>query len=102
MTGRATFRPRFEALGGAFQIREKVLVRKALAKLRNDRFEQLPHAEKLAAGLKEQVFVKKTIVEQRAGLFPIADHHAHESPAFRPLLRTAHSSVHCFPAVALL
>src|SRR6266545_8367976 len=102
MTGRAGFRPGLEALGGSFQVREEVLVCKRLAKLRDHRLEQLPHAEKFPARLKEKVFVKKAVVEQRAGLFPIADHHSHESAGFCSRRGDAHDVVDCFYDVVLL
>jgi hypothetical protein len=57
MTRRSAFRPYFKALSRFFQIREKIRIGKPFAKLRNDWLEKLPHAEKLAAGLKEEVFV---------------------------------------------
>src|ERR1700730_1293320 len=102
MTRRAAFGPGFVALGGFFQVREELLVCKSLAKFGDDGLKKLPHAEKLAACLKEQVFVEETIVEKRAGLFPIADHHSHESPGFCSRRGNAHGGVERLRSVVLL
>src|SRR6266850_5510177 len=102
MTGRASLRPCFVALRGSFQVGEELLVSKSLAKLRDYRLKKLPHTEKLATGLKEQIFVKKPVVEQRASLFPIAHYHSHESPVFRSGGCDAHGVLECFRAVVLL
>src|SRR5688572_19370195 len=102
MAGGPKLRPLFEALSGFLQIREQVLLNKALAKLWYDRFERFPHAKKFAAGLKEQVFVKQAVVEQGASLLPIPNHHADEIPLLGSKRRDAHRFVECFRAVVLL
>ncbi len=58
MTRVAVFRPRLIALRRLFEVHKDLLVVKTLAKRRNDRFKCLPHSEKLAAGLKEEILVQ--------------------------------------------
>ena len=61
---------------------EELLVCEALATLLDNGFETLPDSEKLGAGLKEQVFVEETVIEERASLIPIAEHHSGEGACF--------------------
>ena len=58
MTRRAGFHPGFKAVRGLFQVGEELLVRPFLPALFDTGLDTLPHAEKFAAGFKEQVFVK--------------------------------------------
>src|ERR1700674_924055 len=74
----AAFNPGFVALRSFFQVREELLIYEPLPSLRDDGLDALPDPEKLAAGLKEEVFVEQTVVEQRAGLVPITEHHHRE------------------------
>ena len=53
-------------------------------------FHALPHPEKLATGLKEQVFVEQAIIEQCTGLIPITEHHHGVRTCFRPWCRDLH------------
>src|SRR5262249_4206931 len=95
MTGRAALRPGLIALPRFLEMREEVLVDELLASLRYDRLDALPNPEKLAACLKEEVFVEKAVVEQRAGLFPVADHHSRERAGFRSGRSDAHGVLEC-------
>src|SRR6202158_3526517 len=101
MTGRAAFDPRFIAARGCFQICEELLIREPLATLRHDALDELPDAEKLAAGLKEQVFVQKTAVEARAGLIPVAENHHRQRAIFRSRRRDTHGVIESFHVVVL-
>ena len=58
MTGRAVFVPGFVTLRRFFQMREEGLVDELLASLRDDGLDTLPNPEKLAACLKEEIFVQ--------------------------------------------
>ena len=82
MARRPAFHPGFEALGGLLQVRQELFILPLLAKLRNGRFGQLPNPEEFAGGLKEEVFVQQSVIQQGAGLLPIGKHHHCESPAF--------------------
>src|SRR5579864_6772794 len=83
LTRIATFRPGFEALCCFFQVFEELSIDEALASLRNRGLNAFPNAEKFAAGFEEQFFVQQTVIEQRAGLLPIADHHHEGCARFR-------------------
>ena len=83
MTWRTAFNPGFVALRSFFQIAEELFILEQLPSLRDDGLGQLPHPEKLAAGLEEQILMEKSIVEQRAGLFPVAENHHRQSAIFR-------------------
>src|SRR5262249_34892433 len=80
---------------------EELLVHKALPSLRDNRFQTLPNSAKLAAGLKEEVFMKKAIIQERTGLLPIADHHPGERPAFCPWRCDAHRLIESIHDVVL-
>src|SRR5581483_1927027 len=80
MTRRAGFNPLFIALRGLLEVRTEVLSNEPLPEGRDDGLNHLPHSEELSAGLKEQVFMQQTIVEQSASLFPVTDYHACEGP----------------------
>src|SRR5262249_35791567 len=101
MTGRAALRPGFIALPRFLEMREEVLVDELLASLRYDRLDALPNPEKLAARLKEEIFVEKAVVEQRAGLFPVTDHHSRERAGFGSGRSDAHDIVECAHYVVL-
>ena len=55
----AFVRPFLIALRRLFKVREHVRFVKLLSKLRHDRFELFPHAEKLAARFKEEILVEQ-------------------------------------------
>src|SRR5689334_10546398 len=108
VTGVALFRPHFVALCRLFQVRKRLLVFKGLAECRNYRFQRFPHAEKLAAGLKEEVFVQQPVVQQCARLLPVADHHSYVGPCFashrrnaRRVLETVHDVILSEPIASL-
>src|SRR5712691_385421 len=101
MTRRATFDPGFVALRSFFQVREELLIHKPLPSLRDDGLDELPDPEKLAAGLKEEAFVEQTVVEQRAGLLPIAEHHHRERACFRSGRRDSHGILEIVHEVVL-
>src|SRR5215472_3355144 len=81
--------PRGPALHAGFillrrllQACQELLVYEPFPKCRHDSFYGLPDSEKLAAGLKKKFFVKQTVVQQRTGLFPIAqNHHRRYAPS---------------------
>ena len=101
MTRRATFDPGFVALRSFFQVREELLIHKPLPSLRDDGLDELPDPEKLGAGLKEEAFVEQTVVEQRAGLLPIAEHHHRERACFRSGRRDSHGVLEIVHEVVL-
>src|SRR5262249_28084984 len=77
MPRRTLLRPLFEPPGRGFQVLEKVRIRKFLAKLRDHSLKRFPDTKKLAAGFEEKILVQQPIVQQRAGLLPVAKYHAH-------------------------
>src|SRR5215469_11445297 len=77
MTRAAAFGPGLKTLGCLFQMSKDLLVGKTLAERRNDGLNRFPNSKKLTAGLKEEVLVQEPVIEQRAGLLPITDHHAY-------------------------
>src|SRR6202043_1483925 len=83
MTGSPALAPHFEALRRLFQVRKELRIREHLAELRNYRLDALPYAKKLAAGFEEEVFVQQPIIEQRAGVLPIAEYLHSERAVFR-------------------
>src|SRR5260370_5846270 len=101
MTRRPAFAPGLEALRRFFHMREYVLIDELLANLRDDGLDALPNPEKLAARLKEEVFVEKTVVEQRAGLVAVTEHHSRERPGFRSGRSDAHDIFECAHDVVL-
>src|SRR5262245_18676597 len=66
--GRALLNPRLVPFGGFFQMREVKLTRELLAALFERGLDTLPHSEKFAARLEEEVFVEQTVIEQGASL----------------------------------
>src|SRR6202022_3430369 len=78
----AALDPGFVALRSFFQVREELLIHEPLPSLWDDGLDHLPDPEKLATGLKEETFVEQTVVEQCAGLLPIAEHHHRERAPF--------------------
>jgi hypothetical protein len=102
VAGGALFRPGLETLSGLLQIREQVFIGKPFTKLWNHRLQYFPDAKKLAAGFKEKTFVQQPVVKQRAGLLPVADHHAHKSSVLGSRRRKLHRFLECFCLVVLL
>src|SRR5215467_6161488 len=73
---------RIPVLRRLLQACQELLVYEPFPKCRHDSFYGLPDSEKLAAGLKKKFFVKQTVVQQRTGLFPIAqNHHRRYAPS---------------------
>ena len=64
-------------------MREELLILPPLPRLRDNRLDQLPDPEELAIGLKEEIFMQQAVVEQGAGLLPIAGHHHCQRACFR-------------------
>src|ERR1035438_2561858 len=96
MAGIAAFYPGFIVLRSFFQMLEELLILKCLPSLRYHRTHPVPDPEKLATGLKEEVFVEQTVVEHGAGLIPIGKHH-HDKPALvRHRPRDSHPVVEIF------
>src|SRR5579863_1086811 len=79
---RAFVHPGLKALSGFFEIREKLLVGPLFASFCNSRPDAFPYATKLAAGFKEQIVVQQAVVQQSAGLLPVAGHHHEVGAAF--------------------
>src|ERR1700724_3522625 len=82
VTGRSLLHPNLKALRSLFQMREELLVGPLFSSFGNSWLDPLPDTEEFPVGFKEQVLVKQTIVQQSAGLFPIADHHHEIGAAF--------------------
>src|SRR5258708_1315277 len=93
MTWRSLFNPGFVAVRSLLQVCQELLIRESLTTLLDGGFDSLPDPEKLAAGLKEQVFVEQTIVEQGTGLIPIAEPHHGECAGLRPWRRNSHGVI---------
>src|SRR5215203_5224870 len=102
MSGGALVRPCFKLLRSLFQVREEVGILKTLPELRHHRLELFPHSEELATGLKEKILVEKAVIEQRARLLPITNHHSHEDSVFRSGGSDFHRFFHRFGVVTLL
>jgi hypothetical protein len=101
MPRRTLFNPFFVAVRSFFQMRKELLIRESLPTLLDTGFHALPYPEKLATGLKEQVFVEQTIIEQGTGLIPIAEHHHGVRACFRSRCRDAHGVVQIVCEVVL-
>jgi hypothetical protein len=87
------FLPRFEAVRGCFQVPEKMRVLELLPALRQNALDEFPNAEELSVGFKEEVFMEKPVMEQRASLFPIPEHHVGEGAGLRAVCRDAHGLI---------
>src|SRR5215469_1993061 len=72
--------PFLEALCRGLELAEPLLVLEHIAALLDDRLDAFPGAEKLATRLEEKLFVQQPVIQKRAGLLPVADHH-HEARA---------------------
>src|ERR1700731_4697502 len=82
-------------------MRQELLIRELFPALRDGGLDKLPDPEKLAAGLKEEVLVEQTVVEQCAGLLPVAEHHHRQRPVFRSRRGNAHGVVETLHDVVL-
>src|SRR5215208_1451322 len=102
MSGGAFVRPCFKLLRSLFQVREEVGILKTFPELRHHRLELFPHSEELATGLKEKILVEKAVIEQRARLLPITNHHSHEGSVFSSGGSDFHRFFHRFGVVTLL
>src|SRR6266849_3018579 len=96
VTRRAGFTPGLVALRSLFQVGEVAIHFETFPRLRDNRLGELPDSKKLATGFEEKVFVQQAVVEQRAGLLPITEHHPGKCAAFRSGCRDSHGVVEGF------
>src|SRR5581483_8450236 len=101
LTRAALFRPSLKPLCSLFQVRQELLVFEPVPCLRNDGLYRFPHSEELAGGFKEQIFVQETVVEHRARLLPVAQHHHCQRTVFGSRPRDLHNVIELFHDVVL-
>src|SRR6266536_1787633 len=83
MAGRARFTPGLVTFGCLFQVGEVAIHLETFPSLRDNGFGEFPYSKKFATGFEEKIFMQEAVVEQRAGLFPVPEHHPHKLASFR-------------------
>src|ERR1035437_5487619 len=101
VTWRPLFTPGLVTLGSFLQVGKVPLHGKPLPGLRDRGLGKFPNSEKLPIRLAEEIFVEQSVVEKRAGLLPITEHHPGKSAAFGARSRNAHGVIEVLHNVVL-
>src|SRR6202035_1199258 len=101
VTRRAFLHPDLKALRGLLHMREELLIGPLISPFRDSWLDPLPDPEEFTASFEEQVLVKQTVVQQSAGLLPVADHHHEVGASFCPGRGDSHRIVPVVCEVAL-